>query len=167
MLLCRYPLVRDDRRDQDSALLDGVEYTRGKSKDGSAARTGLASCAVCQAHGASTMVQWGRQTCAHGYSTEYKGSLMTAPTRGNSRARAICVDAARSTWGPGTRNASNFALLREPELDSSWSGGWVHTSGTCKAIDLGRGKYAYCAAARPAPSQYKRVLEHLSRYGIR
>eukprot|EP01050_Picozoa_sp_SAG11_P036514 SAG11_NODE_13938_length_632_cov_1.151970_1_plen_84_part_00 len=60
---------------QNGFMMYGTEYQNTGAID--ANQDGDAACAVCQSSNPSVMIQWGRQTCSNGFTTEYAGLIMS------------------------------------------------------------------------------------------
>ena len=76
-----------------------------------------AACAMCQRPGARhTYVQWGRQECTNGHTTEYNGLVMgTHYTQ--QRSEHVCVDYARMGHAASSAADQNGGLLYTTEME--------------------------------------------------
>jgi len=89
--------------DQNGNLLYGMEYQNSGAAD--ASHDVDAGCAMCLRPGArQTYVQWGRQECTNGHTTEYNGLVM-GTHYSQHKSEHVCVDYAR--MGHAASNAGN------------------------------------------------------------
>ena len=66
-------------------------------------------CAVCQSTGSlATLMQPGNEMCPSGWSTEYTGFMMSAPT-GRWRGEYVCVDGDAEKGNSDTDSGNNAA----------------------------------------------------------
>eukprot|EP01050_Picozoa_sp_SAG11_P005440 SAG11_NODE_384_length_9897_cov_11.158502_8_plen_575_part_00 len=113
----QYPDGYDDA-DNNGNLLYGTEYENTGAIDLN--QDGDAACAVCQSANPTVMVQWGRQTCANSFTTEYTGLVMSSHYT-QVGARTICVDVERATHGTSDAADQNGALLYTTEMEGGSS----------------------------------------------
>ena len=100
---------------QNGNLLYGMEYQNTGAND--ASHDVDAACAMCQRPGARhTYVQWGRQECTNGHTTEYNGLVMgTHYTQ--QRSEHVCVDYARMGHAASSAADQNGGLLYTTEME--------------------------------------------------
>jgi len=106
---------------QNGNLLYGTEYQNQGTSVGNKNHDRDAACAVCQQMSSTAVyVQWGRQSCAHGHTTEYAGLIM-ASHYSQRKSQHVCVDFARE-WHAGNHNGDhNGALLYATEMEGGSS----------------------------------------------
>ena len=114
--LPQYPVGYHDGS-QDGNLLYGTEY-QDTGNSGVSGRVDLdAACAVCQRAAATQVyVQWGRETCSNGHTTEYRGLVM-GDYYTHARRTSLCVDRLRAAHRTSSASSHNGALLYPSEME--------------------------------------------------
>jgi hypothetical protein len=126
---------------QNGNLLYGMEYQNTGAADSS--HDVDAACAMCQRPGArQSYVQWGRQQCTNGHTTEYNGLVM-GTHYSQHKSEHVCVDYARMGHAASSTANHDGGLLYTTEME----GGAIDESAYPHDLEVG------CAVCSVPPDE--------------